>query len=231
MVSVLYHVHTKIHIDVIGLCFSALQRAQPEIIVSRLMSAHAQSPRSTHSPTIISYDQNQTQVPDPHTVTRRRISTCQDASASHEWWQLGFAKVTGLVRIHTTSRAKDDPIDNSTREGALRIQVQMPAWLCASVLDAVFSRSYAGWDWSLNMYGYLRVDSVKFNLVTDAIFDDDVDALRRLFQERRCGPLDWLVSGDDSVSYEISLLTVSKEAPSLVQLSITCDSGVDEALC
>ncbi|KAI7782042.1 hypothetical protein LA080_013981 [Diaporthe eres] len=190
-----------------GAYMLALQRAQPEMIVSQLMSALTQSPPSAHGPAMIPHDQSQDQIHSPHTMTGRRQSTRHNTSALHECWRLGFAKVTGLVRIHTTSRAKDDPINNSTRERTLRIQVQIPAWLCASGLDAVFSQSYAGWDWSLNMYGYLRHGSVEFNLVMDAIHGDDVDAMHRLFQERRCGPLDWIVWNDDSDPLELSMLT------------------------
>lgn len=47
------------------------------------------------------------------------------------------------------------------------------------------------------MYGHLLNGSVELNLVRDAIEDDDVDAIHRLFQERRCGPLDWLVWGNE----------------------------------
>lgn len=83
----------------------------------------------------------------------------------------------------------------------------MPTWLCASVLDAVFSRSYAGWTCSLNMYGYLLQGCVEFDLVVRAIFVDDVDAIHCQFQERRCGPLDWLVWDDDD---KTSLLQVSR---------------------
>lgn len=105
----------------------------------------------------------------------------------------------------------------------------MPTWLCASVLDAVFSRSYAGWTYSLNIYGHLLQDSVEFDLITNAIVDDDVDAIDRLFQERRCGPLDWLVWGDEDG--EESLLEVSELGPSLVHLPMTCGSEVVAAVC
>lgn len=221
--SVFFHVSTKIHIDMIYPCFSALQRTQPQIIVSQLMSALTQSHRSAHVPTTIPHDQSETQTPSP---TGRRISTRQDASALHRCWQLGFAKVTGLLRIYTTSSAKDDSTNTSTQGRVLRIEVQMPKWLCTFALDAVFSRSYAGWDCSLKMYGRLRKDSVEFDLVAGAIYDDDVDSIHRLLQKRRCSPLDFLVWLDGSDSDE-SLLEVSKEAPSLVQLSITCDSRID----
>lgn len=223
-----FHVRTKIHINVIHFCFSTLQRAQPEIIISRLTTPLTQSSQGARSHTMIPHDQSETQTPSP---TGRRISTRQDASALHGCWQLGFAKVTGLLRIYTTSSAKDDSTNTSTQGRVLRIEVQIPPWLCASVRDVVLRRSYTGWDCSLNMYGRLMKGCVEFDLVTDAIYNDDIDAIHRVFQERRCSPLDLLVYYNGSDSEEESLLTVSKTAPSLVQLSITYDSGVDEALC
>lgn len=105
----------------------------------------------------------------------------------------------------------------------------MPAWLCATVLDAVFSRSYGGWNCSLNTYGYLVRGSVESGLVTDAIVDDDVDAIYRLFQERRCGPLDLLVGGVPG--RESSLLDVSESGPSIVHRATTYDSEVVAAVC
>lgn len=57
------------------------------------------------------------------------------------------------------------------------------------------------------MYGHLQNGSVEFDLVTEAIQDDDVDAIHNLFQERRCGPLDWLVWQDGQTDDE-SLLEV-----------------------
>lgn len=169
---------------------------------------------------MISHDWSPTQINRPLTVTERRISTHQNTSALHEGWQLGFAKVTGLVRVHTPSRDKDCPTTISARDRVLRIQVQMPTWLCASVLDVVLSRSYAGWDCSLKMYGRLRGGSVELDDITDAILDDDVDAIHHLFQERRCGPLDLLVWGKYE---EESLLSVSDLGPSRVHLAIPCD--------
>ncbi|KAG6362390.1 hypothetical protein INS49_010620 [Diaporthe citri] len=182
----------------------ALQQSQPETIVSQLMSALALSRRSAHDPTMIPHDGSPTQINRPLTVTERRTSTHQNASAFHECWQLGLAKVTGLVRIHTPPRDKDCQTTSSAQDRVLRIQVQMPTWLCASVFDVVFSRSYAGWDCSLNVYGRLREGSMEFDHVTDAIIDDDVEAIHHLFQERRCGPRDLLVWHEDG---EESLLS------------------------
>lgn len=212
----------------IYLCFSAVQRTQPETIVSQLMSALTQSPRSAYSPTMIPHDKSPTQIHSPHTLTGRRISTRQNASAVHKCWQLGFAKVTGLVRIQTQSSYEEYPTNTATQDQVLRIQVRMPTWLCALVLDAVFSRSYAGWHCSLNMYGRIREDSAEFHLVWASILDDDVDAIHGLFQERRCGPLDVLVS---SRGIETSLLWVSKLRPSLVHLVMTCNLEIVATFC
>lgn len=89
----------------------------------------------------------------------------------------------------------------------MRIQIQTPVWLCASVLDAAFSRSYAGWNCSLNVYGKLVDGSVGYDLASDAIDKDDIDSIRGLFQERRCGPLDRFASRDGHQGF--SLLQVS----------------------
>lgn len=130
---------------------------------------------------MIPYDLSLLQIHSPHTATARQISTRQNTSTLHECWQLGFVKVTGLVRIYIPSKAKDDPTNTPTQDRVLRIQVQMPTWLCATVIDALFSRSYAGWTYSLNICGRLREGSVEFGLLTEAMFDDDVDAIHRLF--------------------------------------------------
>lgn len=79
------------------------------------------------------------------------------------------------------------------------------------------------------MYGHLLRGSVEFDLVADAILDDDVDAIYRLFQERRCGPLDWLVW--NAGCCEESLLEVSRLRPTPVHLPIPHGSEVFEAGC
>lgn len=73
------------------------------------------------------------------------------------------------------------------------------------------------------MYGHLLYDSVECDLVRDAIRHDDVDAIHRLFQDRRCGPLDWLVW--KKTPREESLLAVS------VHLPMSCGSEVVAAVC
>lgn len=178
------------------------------------------------------HNQSPHPIDDSHTVTGRHLLTRKNTSAWRECWQLGFAKVTGLIQFHTRSRSKDHQEITSVQDRVLRIQVQMPTWLCASVLDAVFSRSYAGWTWSLNMYGHLLNGSGEFDSVTDAIEDDDIAAIHRLFQERRCRPLDWLV-WDDGQNKDESLLQVSGFQPPFVHLPIpvTCGFEVVAAIC
>lgn len=105
----------------------------------------------------------------------------------------------------------------------------MPTWLCAAVLDVVFSQRYAGWDHSLNVFGYLVQGAVEFDLARYAIVDDDVDALHRLFQERRCRPRDRLVW--QNMGVEDSLLEVSELGLLLVHQAIKCDSKAVAAVC
>lgn len=78
------------------------------------------------------------------------------------------------------------------------------------------------------MYGHILDDTVEFDLIADAILDDNVDAIHRLFQERRCGPLDWLV-WDDGYGNE-SLFEVSRLELSLVHLPMNCVSEVVAAV-
>lgn len=78
------------------------------------------------------------------------------------------------------------------------------------------------------MYGYLLQGCVEFDLVVRAIFVDDVDAIHRQFQERRCGPLDWLVWDDDD---KTSLLQVSRSRTQRVHLPINCGSEETAAVC
>lgn len=182
------------------------------------------SPEYENSPSKIPFDRSLPWAHRAHAATRLRTSTRQTGSTLHEYWQLGFAKMTGLVRIQTPSRGKDHETVNSVQDRILRIQVQMPTWLCASVFDAVFSWSYAGWTCSLNMYGYLMRGSVEFRLVMNAIDDDDVNTIHRLFQERRCRPLDWLVW--DNGGRDESLLEVSRLGPPGVELLMTCGFDV-----
>lgn len=79
------------------------------------------------------------------------------------------------------------------------------------------------------MYGYLVQGSVEYDLALDALFDDDVDAIHRLFQERRLRPLDrlvWTYNGDEDNLFEVSEL-----GPSLVHRAMTCDSHAVAAVC
>lgn len=171
------------------------------------MSALAQSPQYDQGPAKIRDDQILPQILSSPMHTARRLKNRQIACTWHERFRLGFAKVTGLVRIHTRSRNKSYQTITSAQYPVLWIQMQMPKWLCTSVLEAAFSRSYAGWTCSMKFYGHFRKGSVEFHLVTDAIRHDDVDAIHHLFQERKCGPLDRFVW--DDLSKEANILEVS----------------------
>lgn len=131
----------------------------------------------------------------------------RNSNALEKCVQFGFAQVTGLIQIHTLSKDKSARATASASSQFLRIQLQMPAWLCASVLDAALSRSYAGWTWSLNVCGKLMSNSDGWKLALGAIENDDVGSIRHLFEERHCGPLDRLEHPD--WGYEISLIEVS----------------------
>ena len=160
---------------------SALQRTQPETIVSQMMLALAQSPQAAHSHAKVPRDQISSESQVATKATDRVMSTRQQSKALHESLQLGFAKMTGLVRFYTPSKGRNSQTTSPAQDQLLRIQVQMPTWLCASILDAALSRSYAGWTCSLNVYGYIRYDSIVYDLAGDAIENDDVDAINRLF--------------------------------------------------
>lgn len=198
-----------------------MQRAQPEAIVSQLISALNQPPQSFGGPSEIHMNQTSPLSDSSPTVTESRASARDDSSSLHEWLHLGFATVTGLVRVHTRRKEENYWTINSEETRFLRVQVQMPTWLSVSVLDAVFSRSYAGWTCSLKMYGHIPHGSTEFRLVFDVVRDDNVDGIHRLFQERRCNPLDRLMWPKGG--YEMSLMTVSWLVLSVAHLAITHD--------
>ncbi|KAG8162124.1 hypothetical protein KVR01_007889 [Diaporthe batatas] len=180
----------------------ALQRTQPEAIVSQLMSALSQCPQSAalgHAET--THDQALAQLQVASKPPRRRASNSRTPSfARSQYLQMGLAKITGLLRVRAASKQADCGTSTSSQEGLLRIEIQMPRWLCNSVFDAVFSRSYAGWACSLNVYSYIRRDSDVFRLIEDALRLDDLNMMFRLFQDRKCGPLDHILFGHESES-------------------------------
>lgn len=69
---------------------------------------------------------------------------------------------------------------------------------------------------------------MQFEVTADAIRDDDVDAIHRLFQERRCRPLDHIVW---KTGREENLLEVSALGPPRVHLAMNCDSDEVAAVC
>lgn len=191
------------------------------------MSSLAQLPQAAHGPVKMSHHQTSHEVQIAPRVTDHQSPTRQKSSSLHKYLQLGFAKVTGLVSIHTPPKGTNSQAITPEQDRVLRIQVQMPTWLCASVLDTVFSRSYAGWTCSLNVYAHLLNGSVEFHLALKAISDDDVGSIHRLFQERRCSPLDHLVWGRT----DSSLIEVSEPGVSLLHLTMTCGYKIGVDVC
>lgn len=179
--------------------------------MSQLMSAlgsQAPGPLAPRGSSKTLTDQASSRSTSSYTATKRRIPAGDNSSSLHEWLHLGFATVTGLVRVHTPRKEETRRRINSEQTIVLRVQVQMPTWLCASVLDAVFSRSYAGWTCSLKIYGHILNDTVEFGLVDRAIYNDNVDEIHQLFQERRCSPMDRFIYADGA--YGAPLMTVSE---------------------
>lgn len=172
------------------------------------LSSQPPGPLSALESSKILTDQTLLRSDSPYTATKSRISVGDNSSSLHEWLHLGFATVTGLVRVQTPSKEKTHRRISSEQTSVLRVKVQMPTWLCASVLDAVFSRSYAGWTCSVKMYGHILHGSIEHGLVRDAIRNDDVGKIHRLFQERRCSPMDRVIWSD--ATHDESLMTVSE---------------------
>ena len=193
------------------------------------MFALSQPPQVVHPHADIPNDQALNTSRTVTKVTDRRAYIRQTSIDWNDYLQWGFSRVTGLIRFYTPSEDVDSQTTTMTQSRLLRVQVQMPTWLCASVLDAAFRRSYAGWACSLNVYGNIWSGSVEYQLVTDAIGIDDVDKIRCLFQERRCSPVDHLVFSH--MNTEQSLMEVSNLGPAQVHTIVICSSRVVAHIC
>lgn len=183
-----------------------------------LVCAITQSPQSAHGHSKIPGHQAQSNFQASTEMPGRRASTKQALGSTRNYWQWGIAEVTGLVRIQTPSKHEDRQSQNSEHETLLRIQVHMPTWFGAKVFDAALLRTFTGWDYSLNAVGHIIQFSDEFNLTFGAILADNLDALRRLFQERRCRPLDHLVKTqswrmDDYTMLEVRYFKTATNAP------------------
>lgn len=154
------------------------------------MSALAQPPQDALTHTERSKDEASSAL--VTTTRQNRRPKRRSSSALEKCVQFGFARVTGRIQIHTLSKDESAQTTVSASSQFLRIQLQMPTWLCTSMLDAALSRSYSGWTCSLNVYGALVYNSEVYKLAMGAIKIDDVNSIRRLFEERHCGPRDQL---------------------------------------
>lgn len=110
-------------------------------------------------------------------------------------WELGYARVTGAVRVFTPCANRDrSALQTEDAKALFRIQVQMPQWLRASLFDYVVHQSCSGWMTTFDI-SRCHISSPVIDLFWNAMRKDDIAQVQKLLQDRKMGPRDFLMRG------------------------------------
>lgn len=187
--------------------FSAMQRSQPRAIASQVINALNMTTQRVQPQVFGSQVTNNFEETAKHVQVAKEVQAVAPVSTKtdrpgitlgptkhlHDCWQLGFAQVTGLIRVFTSFEGRENSTNQARHIPVLRIQVQMPEWICVSMFDSVFYRSYSGWTHSLSVIRAHGSLSWEFSVFFQALKDDDPVQVQRLLQDRRIGPRDRVI--------------------------------------
>ncbi|KAJ3564621.1 hypothetical protein NPX13_g7779 [Xylaria arbuscula] len=199
--------------------FKILQIVQPEItalrILQHLKARDDISSQSRGTDTISST---------PRRGTELKENAKESDSFLRDRLRLGLPLMAGTLEIY---RPSDTGSSHMREDGTILLQTRfhMPSWLsCLAVVDFVLRRSYCGWKRCLTSYIIIPRESDLHRIVLNLLARDDLDGLRRMFQEKDIYHTDRLLS----YGADVTLLAVAMGLQSWNTSNYLLDCGSEQ---
>ncbi|KAI0528511.1 hypothetical protein GGR58DRAFT_495734 [Xylaria digitata] len=191
-------------------CVLALQRMQPEMIALQVLH-HLEGrigslSQNSGKDILVSKSRNRVEL--------RRKTRKLDSILSPEI-RLGLPCITGTVEIYRSRREWDtkESLEEKGQAALLQFKFRLPTWLSSMVIDSTINRKYSGWTYCLEIHRTHTWNSTPMRTVVGFMIRDDVEGLRRMFQDRVIGPLDhFLHSANLEIEWSLFALSIKCRA-------------------